>query len=182
VINVNVSVEWNDDIPAIIDKALAAGLNATAVQCQGKMKENFGTGAAANAGTVRKSFRYKKDKDGQWIKKKNGVRKRFRSQKTLYPASAPGDFPAVQTGLLRNSIAVERATPENLLAVVGTGHSYGRWLEDGWANRNRDGSLSHVPARPWCVRTLEEERANLMATMQRTAAEYVTKHLGGGAK
>lgn len=70
--------------------------------------------------------------------------------------SAPGDFPAKQTGWLRSSMAYE-IDRENLTAKVGTAVNYGRYLEMG---------TSRMAARPWLLRSAAEQhgrRAQILA-------------------
>lgn len=62
--------------------------------------------------------------------------------------SAPGEFPHADTGKLSQSVQVRRATPGNQSVSVGTTVDYGRFLEEG---------TGKMEARPWLVRTLENE-------------------------
>lgn len=61
--------------------------------------------------------------------------------------SAPGSPPNVQTGNLRRSIAVDRATTQNLEALVEARAEYAAHLEFG---------TSRMPARPFMTPAREE--------------------------
>lgn len=62
--------------------------------------------------------------------------------------SAPGDFPAKQTGKFRSSIAYT-VDKQTLSAKVGTSLKYGKFLEMG---------TRKMAPRPWLLRTAGEEK------------------------
>lgn len=75
---------------------------------------------------------------------------RVAGTKQRYQASAPGEPPAVRTGMLRNSIKYTvHGVGLSVKGVVGTGLQYGEWLETG---------TSKMAPRPFLGPTFERER------------------------
>lgn len=66
--------------------------------------------------------------------------------------SRPGFPPHADTGRLRQSVVLHPASPDNLVARVGTNLIYGKYLELG---------TKHVAARPFLRKTLREMRGQL---------------------
>ena len=64
-----------------------------------------------------------------------------------HQASAPGQYPASDSGILASSVRLERATP--LDCRVGTAVTYGPMLEFG---------TSRMAARPWLLPSFERAR------------------------
>jgi hypothetical protein len=96
---------------------------------------NRWTGAAAAyvEGQIKSSMA--ESKSGAVYRRKGGEK---------HQASAPGESPAVDSGNLVNSVAIERATLE---ARIGTPTEYARYLEDG---------TGRMEARPVWERTARE--------------------------
>lgn len=70
-----------------------------------------------------------------------------------HQASAPGQAPATDTGLLSASIDTEfEQTKKKFSAVIGTALEYGLFLELG---------TSKMAARPWLLKAFAKTRSNL---------------------
>jgi phage gpG-like protein len=184
-----VEFSWDDSLISRIDSSISKGMNDSAIYLQGKMKEVFtnsaGGGSKLSNVVGITGFSYRRHKEyGNFITKGKGgragegTRKRFKSKKNKYASSLLGESPSVRTGRLRNSIGIVRGTADNPTAYVGTNLAYGRWLEYGWLNKNRDGSTSHVAARPWCLRALNENKAKCLEIW----GSSFNKALLGGSK
>jgi HK97 gp10 family phage protein len=79
--------------------------------------------------------------------------------KTTYRASAPGDFPASATGILRKSIKQGlEGDGISLQGFVGTDVKYGPMLEFG---------TKHMAPRPWLRRTFEEMEGRIQEVFRR---------------
>ncbi len=87
---------------------------------------------------------------------RSGRRYRVPGTRVFYTASAPGEYPAVRTGALRQSVRVY--TPGPLQATVGTDVKYGKFLE--FKSPDRGG-------RPWLRRSAEEAWPKVTAIWQR---------------
>lgn len=169
---VEVTVSWNPNIGAIVDSAIAFGLNNAGMHLQAKMKTNFGT-TPGPRGSVRTGLEYRyrwNPKTNGWKRSDGKTRRRHGLRKARYPVSVPGGFPGIQTGRLRQSIGIIRATRSNLVVTVGTDLKYGRHLEYG---------TRKMAARPWCRRTFNEERAKMVAMLAADAGKAITAQLGG---
>ena len=88
---------------------------------------------------------------------KRGTGRTYRRRKVLHTASAPGQPPALDTGRLRNSIAVTSPKWEgwSVSAEVGTNVEYARLLEYG--GRTGRQNTTRIAARPYMRPTMEEE-------------------------
>ena len=71
-----------------------------------------------------------------------------------YTASAPGEYPAVATGNLRNRI--ERKVVNTSEVQVGTAVEYGLTLEKGGPSKG---------GRPWLKRSLDEAKPAMLAKL-----------------
>lgn len=174
--NIEVTITWNPSIAEIVDDAVISGLNLAGAHLQGKMRDNFGRAAVGYQlnNVIGKMGRRIKTKDGSWKRLKSGAYAIGKRDRNKYASSAPGDFPGVRTGRLRNSIAMIRARRGAMVVTVGTNVKYGRYLEYGWMVKGHA-----QPARPWCRRTFNEERAKMLAILQAEAGKQITKKLGG---
>ena len=143
------------NIAAIVDSAVAFGLNNAGIHLQAAIKKNFGTAGAYGS---RRLVNYVTGKRG-------GPRGR-----NIYRSAPPGEFPGIRTGLLKRSIRVTKATKSSLAVYVGTDVQYGRHLEYGTRN---------MPARPWLRRTFAEERNKMIDILRADAAKAITAQLGG---
>lgn len=75
---------------------------------------------------------------------------------TEYQASAPGEAPAIQLGLLKRSIAVEL---DEIQAYIGVrGVPYAKRLEFGYVGTDSKGRVYNQAARPFFNVTYEEHR------------------------
>lgn len=153
--DVEVTLTWNPNLDAIVDNAIAFGLNNAGVHLQAAIKRNFGTQGEYGA---RKLVNYATGKRG-------GKRGR-----NVYRAAPPGAFPGIRTGRLRQSIGIDRATRTRLVVAIGTNLLYGRHLEYGTRN---------MPARPWLRRTFAEERNKMIDILRADAGKSITAQLGG---
>ena len=113
---------------------------------------------------------------------RRGTGRTYRRRKVLHTASQPGQPPALDTGRLRNSIAVTDPKWEgwSVSAEVGTNVEYAKLLEYGWRipasiqnvrahtrrtskgtqnvrAHTRDMPARRIAARPWARPTMEEE-------------------------
>ena len=81
-----------------------------------------------------------------------------------YTASAPGEYPAVATGNLRERI--ERKVVSTSEVQVGTKVEYGLTLEKG-SGRGRDvaGRFTAGMKRPWLKRSLDEAKPAMLAKL-----------------
>ena len=88
---------------------------------------------------------------------RRGTGRTYRRRKVLHTASQPGQPPALDTGRLRNSIAVTDPKWDgwSVIAEVGTNVEYARILEYG-GRTGRNGA-TRIAARPYMRPTLEEE-------------------------
>lgn len=154
--DVEVTLTWNPNIGAIVDEAIAFGLNRAGIHLQGKARQNFGTaGEYGNRRMV------------NYVTGKVGGKKRGRN---IYRSAPPGEFPGIRTGRLRQSVGIVRATKQNLVVTVGTNLKYGRYLEYG---------TRKMAARPWLRRTFAEERTKMIDILRKDAAAVITAKLGG---
>lgn len=71
------------------------------------------------------------------------------SPRRTHQASAPGQYPATDTGRLASSIEVNMPTRARLMGEVGTAVMYGRHLEFG---------TSRMAARPWLMPSFEKAK------------------------
>ena len=76
-----------------------------------------------------------------------------------YTASAPGEYPAIRLGDLRQRVTLALATEGGaLVGIVGTPLLYGAYLEDPKKTRGRD-------AREWLGPSLVQARSAIMAAL-----------------
>lgn len=188
---IEVTLSWNPNIAAIVDGAIASGLNKAGAHLQGKMRTNFATvgGIAQNYVSRIQRWKYKRataqSGHGHYSAREGGQRiwvghylkgsrtgKRLRSstERNVYAAAAPGEFPGVRSGELRQSIGIINATKSNLVVTVGTNVKHGRHLEYG---------TRKMPARPWCRRTFNEERKAMTEILRVETQKIITAKLGG---
>ena len=88
---------------------------------------------------------------------RRGTGRTYRRRKVLHTASAPGQPPALDTGRLRNSIAVTDPKWDgwSVSAEVGTNVEYARLLEfGGMTGRN---NATRVAPRPYMRPAVQEE-------------------------
>lgn len=78
---------------------------------------------------------------------KSGVT--YRRGGVTHRASAPGQYPASDTGRLASSVRMEMPQPGNLTGRVGTAVNYGPHLEFG---------TSRMAARPWLMPSFERAK------------------------
>lgn len=74
---------------------------------------------------------------------------RYRRGGVVHQASAPGQYPASDTGRLASNVRFELPTPSNLTGRVGTNIAYGPYLEFG---------TSRMAARPWLLPSFEQAK------------------------
>jgi hypothetical protein len=67
-------------------------------------------------------------------------------------ASAPGDYPATDTGRLVSSVRMILPTASSVAGEVGTSVKYGAWLEFG---------TSRMAARPWLLPSFERAKIGI---------------------
>lgn len=74
------------------------------------------------------------------------------SPRRTHRASAPGAYPATDTGRLASSVRVIMPTAASLSGEVGTEVKYGAWLEFG---------TSRMAARPWLLPSFEKAKIGI---------------------
>lgn len=162
----DVTLKFDDQkIIEAIAAARVKAINVAADHLEAKMKANFGSEGGGVA--RRQKFAFKRQVGSKDFVFVGGKRVKQRANRNVYEASPPGTFPGVRKGHLRGSIQVDPATRARPYALVGTGRIYGRWLEFGTIGVARDKTRYAVPARPWCLRTLNQERSaiqNIIST------------------
>jgi len=84
-----------------------------------------------------------------------------------HQASAPGQYPASDTGRLASNVIFDLPRGNRLRSTVGTNILYGEWLEFG---------TSRMAARPWLVPSVEKARVGVGKKMK---AQF--EALAGGA-
>jgi hypothetical protein len=67
-------------------------------------------------------------------------------------ASAPGQYPATDTGRLASSVMVNLPTPASMTGEVGTNVLYGKWLEFG---------TTRMAARPWLLPSFTQAKIGI---------------------
>lgn len=77
--------------------------------------------------------------------------------RVAHQASAPGEYPANDTGRLASSVAFELPQGDTAIARVGTGIQYGPMLEFG---------TSKMAARPWLLPSFEKAKAEVEGTLR----------------
>jgi len=121
------TIEDLQNVPRSMSVELAKELNALALELQARIRRGM-------SGTSRTGRTYTRGN-------------------VSHTASGAGNYPAVDTGRLINSVQIfQKATPRNLAATVGSDLVYARVLEFG---------NDRIPARPWLRRSLEAERSNI---------------------
>lgn len=83
---------------------------------------------------------------------------RGKNRNIAHRASAPGEYPATDTGYLASHIFAQSGSG---FSEVGTTARYGPWLEFGTAR---------MAARPWLGRALEETREEVRKAMEKVLA------------
>jgi len=86
------------------------------------------------------------------------------------PRSLPGQFPHMDTGTLRRSLKTEKATASSLYAAAGvdaTAYNEGTLVDD-YALYLEFGTMRMAP-RPWILRTLDENRTEIVSTFMQAA-------------
>lgn len=73
----------------------------------------------------------------------------YRRGNVTHQASAPGQYPASDTGRLASNVEFRLPTLENLTGLVGTNIEYGPHLEFG---------TSRMAARPWLLPSFEKAK------------------------
>ena len=76
----------------------------------------------------------------------------YRRGNVSHQASAPGQYPATDTGRLASSVQFELPSPGSMTAVVGTNIMYGPMLEFG---------TSRMAARPWLMPSFTQAKINV---------------------
>lgn len=93
-------------------------------------------------------------------------------------ASAPGETPAVDTGILVNSINTElvSSSDTHATAQVGTGVEYAEALEFGHVNKTRKGTqdvATFTPARPFMRPGYDNNEQKIKDTISRFAKQSI---------
>ena len=88
--------------------------------------------------------------------------------KKIHTASAAGDAPNTDEGILVGSIAVEN--PRRGTSFVGTSVEYGKYLEFG---------TSKMAARPWLRPAMERNEAKLTENITNAIKESISNVRGG---
>jgi phage gpG-like protein len=73
----------------------------------------------------------------------------YRRGNVVHTASAPGQYPATDTGRLASSVRAELPTEASMTARVGTSVAYGPMLEFG---------TSRMAARPWLLPSFQKAK------------------------
>lgn len=81
---------------------------------------------------------------------KSGVT--YRRGNVVHQASAPGQYPATDTGRLASSVMVNLPTAASMVGEVGTNVIYGPMLEFG---------TSRMAARPWLLPSFTQAKINV---------------------
>ena len=76
----------------------------------------------------------------------------YRRGTVTHQASAPGQYPASDTGRLASNVRFELPSGGNMTGRVGTNIQYGAYLEFG---------TSRMEARPWLLPSFEKAKANV---------------------
>lgn len=75
-----------------------------------------------------------------------------------HTASAPGQYPASDTGRLANNVDFQLPQPGRMQGIVGTNIVYGRYLEFG---------TSRMAARPWLLPSFEKAKGGVEARLKK---------------
>jgi len=78
--------------------------------------------------------------------------KTYRRGNVVHQASAPGQYPATDTGRLASSVMVNLPTPASMIGEVGTNVIYGPMLEFG---------TSRMAARPWLLPSFTQAKIGI---------------------
>jgi len=89
---------------------------------------------------------------------KSGDTYEGKAPKRTHKASAPGQYPASDTGRLASSVNMVLPTPGSPVGFVGTDVQYGPWLEFG---------TSKMAARPWLLPSFNKARATVETELKR---------------
>jgi phage gpG-like protein len=82
----------------------------------------------------------------------------YRRGNVVHQASAPGQYPASDTGRLASGVRMELPSAGNMTGRVGTAVAYGPMLEFG---------TSRMAARPWLMSSFERAKAGVAAELRR---------------
>ena len=75
-----------------------------------------------------------------------------------HTASAPGQYPASDTGRLASNVDFRLPAPGRMQGIVGTNIVYGRYLEFG---------TSRMSARPWLLPSFEKAKVGVEARLKK---------------
>jgi len=84
------------------------------------------------------------------------VYEKYKPRRT-HQASAPGSYPATDTGRLASSVRMILPTASAIVGEVGTAVKYGAWLEFG---------TSRMAARPWLLPSFERAKIGVEKEMK----------------
>lgn len=94
----------------------------------------------------------------------------YKRKSTTHQASAPGEAPAIDTGILRSSIAA-KVTKGGLSATIGvhdvTKVKYARRLEFGFVGTDSKGRTYNQAARPFVFPAFEQNKKDIKNRMRR---------------
>jgi phage gpG-like protein len=102
----------------------------------------------------------------------------YTRRRRKHQASAPGETPAVDYGVLANGIATELVTSSttDAWAQVGTDVKYAEALEFGHVNRTRAGTedvATFTPARPFMRPAYDNNEQKIKDTIRRFAKQQI---------
>ena len=151
-----VTVEWNGDAYAsVLRDAVATGLNASALAA-----EQIARPSMQNTTRIQGVSAFRK-----------GL------------PSRPGQYPAVQTSALRNSLTTAMATPQNLRSAFGV--FGGRRGVASFSGRGRTGYAAYLEfgtrtmrPRPWANRTVTRNKTRLENAFVRAAKRKLSQATG----
>ena len=89
---------------------------------------------------------------------KSGVTYEKYDPRRTHTASAPGQYPATDTGRLLGGVRMELPTPSRMIGRVGTAVQYGPYLEFG---------TSRMAARPWLLPSFEKAKIGVARELKK---------------